>query len=58
MLLLLDDTNCCQGVLEFLLPEGVEYPEVGTTIMIVGNYSVGIDTHGEYPYLDVTEYVL
>lgn len=56
-LLMMDETNCCQGVMEFMLPEGVDYPPMGSEIMIVGEYVLDITDMGEYPYLSVTDYI-
>lgn len=56
-LLLMDDTNCCQGVMEFVLPEGSEYPKMGQQIRIAGEYILDVDDTGEYPVLDVSNYV-
>lgn len=58
LLLLMDDTNCCQGVIEFILPQGVSYPTHGSEIMIAGEYSLIEDEFGEFPILKVTDYVL
>lgn len=55
-LLLMDDTNCCQGVMEFLLPEGASYPAMGTEIRIAGTYVLDVDDTGSYPVLSVTDY--
>lgn len=56
--LLIDDTNCCQGVLEFRLPDGVSYPTIGSEIMIYGEYITDTDETGEYPIIEVTDYVI
>lgn len=57
-ILMMDSSNCCQGIMEFLLPEGSEYPEVGTELMIFGEYSLDVDETGQYPYVEVSEYVI
>lgn len=38
LILLMDETNCCQGVLEFFLEEGLEYPPNGAEFALVGEY--------------------
>lgn len=57
-ILLMDTYNCCQGILEFQLPEGSEYPEIGTELMIFGEYALDVDETGQYPYVAVTKYVI
>lgn len=37
-LLILDETNCCQAAIEFILPEGEEYPPNGSEIGLIGEY--------------------
>ncbi len=57
-ILLMDEANCCQGIMEFRLPEGVAYPEVGEEFMILGYYALDIDETGEYPYVNAYQYVI
>lgn len=55
-LLLLDDTLCCQAIIEFLLPEGAEYPENGAQIGLIGEYVFVDDPYVPYSYLDVSHF--
>ncbi|MFI3231350.1 MAG: hypothetical protein R3Y29_07385 [bacterium] len=57
-ILLMDEANCCQGIMEFRLPEGVAYPEAGEELMILGYYTLDIDETGEYPYVNAYQYVI
>lgn len=57
-ILLVDDTNCCQGIMEFRLPTGATYPVQGEELMIVGYYTLDIDETGEYPYVNVYDYII
>lgn len=56
-LLLVDGTNCCQGILEFLMPEGVEYPTSGENLIVMGEYLKYTDDFGTYPYILVSDYL-
>lgn len=55
-LLLLDDSLCCQAVIEFLLPEGSEYPENGAQIGLIGEYVFVDDPYVPYSYLKVSHF--
>lgn len=57
-LLLVDGTNCCTGILEFLMGDGLEYPDSGEDLMLMGEYSVYTDEYGTYPCIIVSEYLL
>lgn len=55
LIIMLDETNCCQGFLEFyLLDETLEYPQSGEEIMIVGEYVFAEDATGIFPRIDVS----
>lgn len=56
VLLILDDTLCCQGYLEFILPEDGVYPEFGSQIGLVGTYTLVEDAYGGYSLLVVSDY--
>lgn len=56
-LLLVDATNCCTGILEFMMEDGVEYPESGENLLLMGEYSKYTDEYGTYPYIIVSEYL-
>lgn len=56
-LLLIDGTNCCTGIMEFLMPEGMEYPDSGTNLLMMGEYSKYTDDFGTYPCIIVSEYL-
>lgn len=56
-LLLVDGTNCCTGILEFLFEDGMEYPPSGTDLLLMGEYSKYTDDYGTYPYIKVSDYL-
>lgn len=53
-----DDEGCCSGLLEFILPEGQEYPHSGSEIEVYGTYTLSTDTMGSYVYLDVEDFTV
>ncbi|MFI3251443.1 MAG: hypothetical protein R3Y07_10870 [Eubacteriales bacterium] len=53
LVMLLDELACCQGFLEFVLPEGEQYPEEGEEIMITGVYVMYEDEMGIFPVIEV-----
>lgn len=55
-IILLDNTLCCQAILEFLLPEGTEYPENGAAIGLIGEYVYVNDPFVPYSYLKVSHF--
>lgn len=57
-ILLMDETNCCQGIFEFILPTGVESPTDGEIIQIAGEYKQFTDSYGDYHAIEVVQYVL
>lgn len=56
LLLILDETNCCQGFVEFFLPEGATYPENGSGIGLVGVFMLIEDPQQSFSALVVTDY--
>lgn len=56
-LLLVDGTNCCTGILEFMMEDGVEYPNSGENLILMGEYSKYTDEYGTYPYIIVSDYM-
>lgn len=53
-----DDSNCCQGYIEIKLPDGVNWPEVGEEIMVVGEFIVVLQEEGFTPlYIQVTNII-
>lgn len=56
-LMLIDGTNCCTGIMEFKMQEGVDYPESGTNLLLMGEYSNYTDDYGTYPYIIVSDYL-
>lgn len=56
-LLLVDGTNCCTGILEFMVEDGVEYPESGENLLLIGEYSKYTDEYGTYPYIIVSDFL-
>lgn len=56
-LLLVDGTNCCTGILEFMFEDGIGYPESGTDLLLMGEYSKYSDEYGTYPYIKVSDYL-
>lgn len=58
VILLMDEEQCCQGYLEFMLPAGVEYPQMGQEIGLVGTYVMTSDATGDFPIIDVTDYII
>lgn len=58
VILLLDDEQCCQGYLEFKLPDGVDYPLMGQDFAIAGTYVMDSDETGNFPIIDVSYYVI
>lgn len=56
-LLLVDGTNCCTGILEFKMPDDVDYPESGENLLLMGEYSKYTDEYGTYPYIIVSDYL-
>lgn len=56
LLLILDDTLCCQGFVEFYLPQGSVYPENGAQIGLLGNYIYVEDEDVPYSTIQVHEY--
>lgn len=57
LIMLLDELMCCQGFLEFRLPEGADYPQEGEEIMIVGTYIMYQDAMGQFPVIEVSQIV-
>lgn len=56
-IMLLDELSCCQGYFEIILPDGVEYPENGSQMMLVGEYVLNTNGEYSYPMLKVTDYI-
>lgn len=56
VLLILDETNCCQGFVEFYLPEGSTYPASGDPMGVVGTFILVDDPQGDYSILEVYQY--
>lgn len=56
VILLMDETNCCTGFVEFLLPDGVEYPPNGAMMGLIGEYVFIEDDFVPYSVLKVTDY--
>lgn len=56
LVLLLDETNCCQGFVEFDLPEGSIYPPEGVAIGLVGTFTLVEDDGAPYSILKVNKY--
>lgn len=50
-ILMMDETNCCQAMLEIKIQEGLEIPEVNSNVLLVGRI-------GEYQYENQTFYRL
>lgn len=57
-LMLLDETACCQGTLDFRLPEGSDYPPPGAEIMVYGEFALYEFSFGTYPVIAVDSYVV
>ncbi|MCD7774539.1 MAG: hypothetical protein LUG85_02315 [Clostridiales bacterium] len=49
-----DVTSCCNWNLEFILEDGLSYPESGTEIQLTGVYSTYDELGVTYYYLDAT----
>lgn len=58
LMLSMDELMCCQGMVEFLLPEGRDYPEDGEEFMIFGEFTLMSDETGEYAIIIVSDYVI
>lgn len=58
LLLYIDGSACCTGMLEFELPNGVAYPEEGDIFMIYGEYKLMSDETGEYAIIVATDYII
>lgn len=56
LVLLMDDTNCCQAFLEIELPSDAAYPNIGSYITVTGELKMKTIDGYEYPYIDVTDY--
>ena len=46
-----DDKGCCTEGLEFILPDGQEYPEFGDSIVVSGTYEIYEEDGGVYGQL-------
>ncbi len=57
-IMLLDETACCQGTLDILLPEGYDYPPTGSEILVMGDFTLQTFSFGDYPVIRVSSYVL
>ncbi len=55
VLLLMDETNCCTGFIELLIEDGMEHPETGTEIGVIGEYILVNNPEMPYSVLDVTQ---
>lgn len=55
-IMLMDESNCCQGMIEFQLPSGSEYPVDGDTIIMHGEYKLVSFSDGEYAVLVADDY--
>ncbi|MFI3254655.1 MAG: hypothetical protein R3Y63_10010 [Eubacteriales bacterium] len=55
ILLLMDETNCCQGFIEFTYPEGYAHPENGDVVGVIGEYILVDDPEYPYSVLDVSQ---
>lgn len=56
VILLMDETNCCTGFVEFILPQGVAYPPNGSQLGLIGEYVFIEDEFVPYSILEVTDY--
>lgn len=57
-LLLLDETNCCQGFLELVMPDNETLPQEGEQIAVAGEYQFFSDATGEYSAILVDDYAI
>lgn len=55
VLMLMDETNCCFGFIEFFLPDGVEYPPNGAEFAVIGEYIYVNDPIMPYSTLAVSQ---
>lgn len=55
ILLLMDETNCCVGFVEFFLEDGGEYPENGAAMGCIGEYILMTDELMTYSVLSVSD---
>lgn len=56
-IMLLDELSCCQGYFEIILPDGVEFPENGEQMMLIGEYILESKGEYSYPVLRVSDYI-
>lgn len=56
-IMVLDETSCCQGFFEMILEDGVDYPENGEWIMVIGEYQARSNGKYSYPVLVVSDYI-
>lgn len=57
-IILPDDSYCCQGYIEIKLPSGVDWPEIGEEIMIIGDFIVVLQEEGFTPlYIQVSHMI-
>lgn len=56
-ILLMDETNCCQGYFELELGDEVQRPAIGEVIMVAGTYKAMNDGQYDYGLLEVSDYI-
>ncbi len=56
LVLIMDETNCCQGFMEFELPSGATYPQDGDYIGLIGVFSYEVTPELSYSILKVDQF--
>lgn len=56
LVLIMDETNCCQGYMEFELPSGAPYPQDGDYIGLVGEFTQLVTPELTYTALVVDKF--